>query len=172
MRPRLRSLQAQLAFRLSAVILIATALSVGVIVYEGFQAADALGNEELLARAHELARRVVPDAAGTVRVDLIPRLQQHYRAHAETDIFLLQNEAGATIAASGQDFAAVAGGLPRADFEPHYFRLERFGPNQEDYASSLSSMGSDDLPLLGQPWLPTSLCFFVRLTTRRFFVPA
>jgi hypothetical protein len=40
------------------------------------------------------------------------------------------------------------------------------------HASSLSSMGSDDLPLLGPPLLPTSLCFFVRLTTRRFFVPA
>jgi hypothetical protein len=47
--------------------------------------------------------------------------------------------------------------------------------NQEGYdfpASSLSNMGSDDFPLLGQPWLPTSWCFFVRLTTRRFFVPA
>ena len=39
-------------------------------------------------------------------------------------------------------------------------------------ASSLSSMASHDLPLLGQPCLPTSSCFFVRLTTRRFFVPA
>src|SRR5271168_4439593 len=35
------------------------------------------------------------------------------------------------------------------------------------FASSLSNMGSDDFPLLGQPWLPTSWCFFVRLTTRR-----
>ena len=39
-------------------------------------------------------------------------------------------------------------------------------------ASSLSGMDSHDLPLLGQPCLPTSSCFFVRLTTRRFFVPA
>jgi len=40
------------------------------------------------------------------------------------------------------------------------------------YASSLPNMGSYDLPLLDQPSLPTSSCFFVRLTTRRFFVPA
>ena len=40
------------------------------------------------------------------------------------------------------------------------------------FASSLPNMGSYDLPLLDQPSLPTSSCFFVRLTTRRFFVPA
>jgi hypothetical protein len=46
--------------------------------------------------------------------------------------------------------------------------LDVFG----EIPSSLSTMASHDLPLLGQPWLPTSSCFFVRLTTRRFFVPA
>ena len=40
MRSRPRSLQAQLAIRLAVVILIATALGVGAVVYEGMNAAD------------------------------------------------------------------------------------------------------------------------------------
>jgi hypothetical protein len=43
---------------------------------------------------------------------------------------------------------------------------------QKAFASSLPSMGSHDVPLLGELCLPNSSCFFVRLTTRRFFVPA
>ena len=39
-------------------------------------------------------------------------------------------------------------------------------------ASSLSGMGSHVIPLPAQPSHPTSSCFFVRLTTSRFFVPA
>ena len=39
-------------------------------------------------------------------------------------------------------------------------------------ASSLFGMGSHVIPLPAQPSHPTSSCFFVRLTTSRFFVPA
>ena len=43
---------------------------------------------------------------------------------------------------------------------------------QAKKASSPLGMGSHDYPLLGKPCLPNSSCFLVRLTTRRFFVPA
>jgi hypothetical protein len=64
MRLRLRSLQAQLAIRLAAVILVATALGVGAIVYEGMNAADALGNEQLARRAAEIAQYVIGTFTG------------------------------------------------------------------------------------------------------------
>ena len=65
-----RSLQAQLVLRLTAVFLIAAAAGVGALLYESTQAADALRRDELLQRAHELARFVSRDGDGTVRVAL------------------------------------------------------------------------------------------------------
>jgi len=54
----------------------------------------------------------------------------------------------------------------KAEWEQrHRFRL-KVRSFQDLLASSLSGMGSHNAPLLGQPWLPTSSCFFVRLTTR------
>ncbi|MGH1575113.1 hypothetical protein ACRAWG_36310 [Methylobacterium sp. P31] len=68
----LRSLQAQLALRLAGVILLATALGVGVLLYKGMDAADAPGNEQLQRRAAEIARHVAPGPDGTPRAELPP----------------------------------------------------------------------------------------------------
>ena len=81
MRLRLRSLQAQLAIRLAAVILVATALGVGAIVYEGMNAADALGNEQSGAprggdraiRRGRFRRDAASGAAGQTRPNSIAR---------------------------------------------------------------------------------------------------
>ena len=70
---RLRSLQAQLAIRLAAVLLAASARGVGAIVYEGMNAADALGDEQLVQRAEDIARCVVVDASGKLLGTVIDR---------------------------------------------------------------------------------------------------
>lgn len=131
---RLRSLQARLAVRLGAVMVIATALVVGVVLYEGSQAADELGNEQLLGRANELARHVSRDPAGMPVLDLPPDLRRLYQVPpARADLFLVQDAKGQTIAAFPPDFGTTAGELPLPGGAPRYFRLEQFGPNEADY---------------------------------------
>ncbi len=56
-----------------------------------------------------------------------------YRAPAETDLFLIQSASGQIVAASQPDVAAASAEFPQADTTPRYFRLEQFGPNQQDY---------------------------------------
>jgi hypothetical protein len=107
MRPQLRSLQAKLAVRLAVVILVATLLGVCALVFKGYNAADTLGNEELLARARELARYVVPDSTGAARLDLPPQLGRVYRPSAETDLFIVQDNTGHTITAAPRELAAA-----------------------------------------------------------------
>jgi signal transduction histidine kinase len=128
-----RSLQVQIAVRLGAVILLATLVGVGVIVYEGSQAADTLGNEVLLGRAKELARHVTRSDAGEAHLELPSYLDQIYQAPAETDLFLIQADTGQTVAASKPDVVAAIGEFPTADIIPRSFRIEQFGPNQLDY---------------------------------------
>src|SRR5207247_5662597 len=101
-----RSLQAQLVLRLTAVFLIAAAAGVGALLYESTQTADALRREELLQRAHELARFVSRDGDGTVRVALPAELDQIYRAATTTDQFTIRSSAGQSLAASQPEFAA------------------------------------------------------------------
>jgi hypothetical protein len=92
MQLHLRSLQTQLAIRLGAVILVATPLGVGAIVYEGMNAADALGDAQLARRAAEIAQYVAVGPDGTLCANddetLIPcefRLghRRRHRGHAQ-----------------------------------------------------------------------------------------
>ena len=135
-RARLRSLQAQLALRLAGVFLLATALGVGALLYEGMGAADALGNEELARSAAEIAQHVAPDPGGTPRLDLPPKLAQAYQSPGRTNLFAVRGGDGRVIAASEPDLAAVAAARPSASdagAEPRPFRLEEFGPAGQDY---------------------------------------
>ena len=111
MRLRPRSLQAQLAIRLAIVILVATALGVGAIVYEGMNAADALGNEHLVQRAAEIAQNVTAGSGRPPHLELPAKLDQTYRSPARTEIFAMQAADGRLIAASEPDLAAVIGRL-------------------------------------------------------------
>src|ERR1700753_582185 len=98
MRLRLRSLQAQLAIRLAAVILVATALGVGAIVYEGMNAAEVPGSEEPARRAAEMGKCAAAGSAGTLHWELPPKLDQIYRSPGRTDIFALRAGDGRLIA--------------------------------------------------------------------------
>jgi signal transduction histidine kinase len=149
MRLRLQSLQGRLAARLAIVFVIATALVVGVILYQGSQAADELGNGQLLTRARELAHMVTLDAAGTARLELSPKLEQTFNTSAGIDLFLVQGEQGRVIAASSPEFAGATAQMPTpVSAEPVNFRLERFGSNGEDYyglRTTLNSVAGDVL---------------------------
>src|SRR5215472_5118833 len=111
MKLRLGSLQVRLAARLGIVIMIATALVVGVILYQGYQAADELSNEQLNARANELARLAKSDPTGRPGLDLPPKLAHSYHTPAGADLFLVQDEQRRVIAASSTEFSSVASSL-------------------------------------------------------------
>lgn len=130
---RLRSLQARIAARLALVTLIATALVVAVILYEGYQAADELGNGQLITRAEELARRVKHGPAGMANTDLPQELDQTPNRPAGADLILVQDEKGHIIAAAPPGFASAVRGLSVPRNGPTYFRLEQFGPSGQDY---------------------------------------
>jgi signal transduction histidine kinase len=147
MRLRLRSLQAQLAIRLAAVILVATALGVGAIVYEGMNAADALGNEQLARRAAEIAQYVAAGSDGTLHLELPAKLDQIYRSPGRTDIFALRASDGRLIAASEPELAAVIAQSSAGGTAPHPLRLEEFGATGQDYYGLVVSAASPAGPL-------------------------
>jgi signal transduction histidine kinase len=130
---RLRSLQAQLAVRLAAVLLAASALGVGAIVYEGMNAADTLGNEQLVQRAVEIARCVVVDASGKLQLQLTPSLQQIYHSPAGANLYAIRAGDGRLIATSDPELTAVSAQFSTAGARPHPFRLEEFGATGQDY---------------------------------------
>jgi hypothetical protein len=142
MRLRLRSLQAQLAIRLTALILVATALGVGAIVYEGMNAADALGNEQLARRAAEIAQYVEAGSDGTLHLELPAKLDQTYRSPSRTDIYALRAGDGRLIAASEPELADVIAHSSTAGAKPHPLRLEEFGSTGQDYYGLVVSAAS------------------------------
>jgi signal transduction histidine kinase len=146
-RTRLRSLQAQLALRLAGVFLFATALGVGALLYEGMDAADALGNGELERRAAEIARHIAPGPDGTPHLDLPPKLDQAYRSPSRTDVFAVRAGDGRVIAASEPDLAAVVARLSADERATHPLRLEEFGPTGQDYYGLIVRTGSAAGPL-------------------------
>src|SRR4051812_39085152 len=130
-----RSLQAQLVLRLTAVFLIAAAAGVGALLYESNQTADALRREELLQRAHELARFVARDTDGAVRVALPAGLDQVYRTSTTTDQFVIRSTTGQPLAASQPEFTASTRDWPTAGAEPRYVRLKHFGRSGQEYCA-------------------------------------
>ncbi len=146
-RLRLRSLQAQLAIRLAAVILVATALGVGAIVYEGMNAADTLGNEQLARRAAEIAQYVAAGSDGALHLELPAKLDQIYRSPGRTDIFALRAGDGRLIAASEPELAAVIAQSSAGGTAPHPLRLEEFGSTGQDYYGLVVSAVSPAGPL-------------------------
>jgi signal transduction histidine kinase len=130
-----RSLQAQLVLRLAAVFLIAAAAGVGALLYESTQTADTLRREELLQRAHELARFVARDADGAVRVGLPTELDRVYRTSMATDQFAIRSETGEQLATSQPEFAASTRDWPPAGAVPRYIRLKHFGQTGQEYCA-------------------------------------
>ena len=98
-----RSLQGQLALRLTAVLLIAATVGVVALFHESDQTADTLRREELLRRAEELARLIDRAPDGTVRVRLSQGLDQVFNNPGATDLFVVRSNGGNILATSRPD---------------------------------------------------------------------
>ncbi|MET4492135.1 signal transduction histidine kinase [Bradyrhizobium sp. LA7.1] len=130
-----RSLQAQLALRLTAVLLIAAALGVVALFHESDQTADTLRREELLRRAEELARLIDRTPDGTVRVRLTQGLEQVFNNPGATDLFVVRSDGGNILATSRPELAPATNGWPPATAEPRYARVRGFGADSREYCT-------------------------------------
>lgn len=129
----LRSLQAQLAIRLAALYVLATAIVVGILVYQAYETADTLNDRELTLRAVDLARYVAVDPAGMARLELPPTLADGYQAAGNTDIFVVRRGSGVVLDASPAKFGELAAKWPLGTDDPSYFHLKDFGQDGREY---------------------------------------
>lgn len=130
-RLKARSLQVQLALGLAAVYVAATAVVVGVLLYQAYSTADALSKEDLNRRARHLANLAIADGSGRPRVDLPEWLDALYRSG--TFLYAVSRPEGAVIASSTAEIGDLVARLPVAGEEPAYFRLRNFGVAAKDY---------------------------------------
>jgi signal transduction histidine kinase len=128
-----RSLQAQLVLRLAATFVVATVLAVSALVYEGTQAAQSLGDDELERRAVTIAHFVARGPDGALHLTLPAKLDQLYHSPARTRLLAVRTGDGAMVAASAPEFAAEVGRWPPGDGERRPFQLDDFGPTMQDY---------------------------------------
>jgi signal transduction histidine kinase len=141
MRERWRSLQVQLAVRLAAVYLVATAVAVGILLYRAYDTAGSLNDRELSLRAADLASYVVVDPSGAARLELPPKLAAAYQIGARSDLFALR-QGDHLLAASLPEFGELAAKWPAATDEPSYFRVSDFGGTGQSYYGLTIELGS------------------------------
>lgn len=127
------SLQLQLAVRLALLYLVATALAVGVLVYQASSTADSLNDRELSMRAKDLGRSVFNDGSRGPQLKLSPTLAAGYTAASSDDLFAIRAADGRVIAASPASFGERVAGWPPASDEPSYFHLADVGTSSKDY---------------------------------------
>jgi len=128
-----RSLRVRLALRLAALYVAATAIAVGVLVYQACDTADTLNDREFSLRAADLARYVAIDASGAVQLELPSALAASYQAGGNSDIFAVRRSADAVLAAFPPNFGEAAVKWPLATDEPSYFHLKDFGSEGREY---------------------------------------
>src|SRR5262249_1377596 len=128
-----RSLQAQLAIRLSVLYVAATAVAVGVLIFQAYQAVGSLNDRDLSLRAADLSRYVAVDPNGTAHLDLLPALAASYKAAGDADIFAVRSSADKLLAASPSRFGEIVVKWPAATDEPSYFHLQDFGSDGREY---------------------------------------
>jgi two-component system, OmpR family, sensor histidine kinase TctE len=142
-----RSLQAKLAIRLAALYVAATAVAVGVLIFQAYQAVGSLNDRELSLRAADLARYVAVEPNGTVHLDLPPALAASYKAAGDADIFAVRSAADKLLAASPSRFGEIVVKWPAATDEPSYFHLQDFGSDGREYYGLTIEEGSAAGPL-------------------------
>jgi signal transduction histidine kinase len=131
--PAIRSLQVRLAIRLAALYVAATAVAVGVLIYQAYDTADTLNDRELSLRAADLAGHVTIGADGMAVLDLPPALAARYQEAGDVDMFAVRGTDDRILRASPPGFGEIAAKWPTATDEPSYFQLKGFGPAQRDY---------------------------------------
>ena len=93
----LKSLRVQLALRLAAIYVVATAIAVGVLIYQAYDTADSLNDRELSLRAADLAGHVTVDPSGVARLELPTALAASYQASGNADIFAIRRGVDAIV---------------------------------------------------------------------------
>ena len=146
-RSRFRSLQFRLAIRLVALYIAATAIAVGILVYQAYDTAGTLDNRELSLRAADLAQYISLDPKGAARLDLPPKLAAAYEAGSGADIFAVRGLGGKIVAASPTSFGELVAGWPVATDDSSYFHLNDFGSGSQDYYGLSISLNSIAGPL-------------------------
>ena len=121
-----KSLQLRLVVRLAALYVVATAIAAGVLIYQAYDTATSLSDQELSLRAEDLARAVSRDGAGAARLDLSPKLASAYAASSD-DIFAVRDATGRLLAASPPEFGSQVSKWPPAKDDPSYFHLTNLG---------------------------------------------
>ena len=129
----LKSLRVQLALRLAAIYVVATAIAVGVLIYQAYDTADSLNDRELSLRAADLAGYVVVDPNGVARLELPAALVASYQASGNADIFVIRRGVDAILAASPPSFGQVTAKWPLGTDDPSYFRLKDLDGERRDY---------------------------------------
>jgi signal transduction histidine kinase len=140
-------LQFRLAVRLVALYIAATAIAVGILVYQAYDTAGTLDNRELSLRAADLAQYISVDPKGAVQLDLPPKLAAAYEAGSGADIFAVRGSGDQIIAASPSSFGELVAGWPVATDDPSYFHLNDFGSGSQDYYGLSISINSIAGPL-------------------------
>jgi signal transduction histidine kinase len=130
---RFNSLQLRLAIRLALLYVAATAIGVGVLVYQAYETADTLNDRELSLRAADLARYVSVGDDGQARLDLPPKLAASYQAESDTDLFAIRGSDAQIIAASSPSFGETVVKWPTPTDDPSYFHLKNFGTSAQEY---------------------------------------
>ena len=133
MRRPLRSLQLRLAVRLAIVYIVATAIAVGILVYQAYDTVDSLNDRELMLRAADLARYVSLDGSGAPHLHLPPRLATAYEASDNADVFAIRAGDRHVIAASPPSFGERVASWPAAEDDPSFFRVDDLGKGAPDY---------------------------------------
>ena len=142
------SLQFQLALRLAALFIAATAIALGVLAYQAYSTAESLSDQDLYRRAADLASLVTTDRAGEARLDLPAKLSSaYYGSPAEIFLFAVRSPDGRVIAASQSAIGDLVSGWPKAGEDSNYFRLEGFGRSGQDYYGLTARFMSQARPL-------------------------
>ena len=146
MRTWLRSLEGGLAVRLGLLYLVATAVALGALFYQAYDAAGTLDDRDLNLRATDLARYVVADPGHGPRLELPSKLAAAY-GPGSSDLYAVRSRDGRLISASPHGFGEVVASWPTPSDEASYFRLKAFGPEARDYYGASVSVPSAAGPL-------------------------
>jgi hypothetical protein len=147
MSRRIKSLQLRLTVELAALFFVASCLAVGGLIYSASLTAGSLADRELGLRAEDLARYVSLDENQKPRLELPPPLKQAYSTAAQQSLFAIRDKDGHIVEASTPEIGALIAPWPRADSEPSYFRLSKFGSLGQDYSGVSIRLDSAAGPL-------------------------
>jgi len=166
---RFRSLQLRLAVPLAALYVAATAIAVGVLIYQAYDTASSLNDRELVLRAEDLARSVIRDDAGALQLKLSTKHAAVYAASMD-DIFAVRDASGWLVAASPTEFGDRVSKWPLAKDDPSYFRLSNLGAT--DYYGLNIALASSGGPVSVSVARATDANAIVRSLLREFVFDA